>query len=154
MNPHFDLTDTSIDSNAVRMQFANAQTGGFVSFEGWVRNHNEGKMVSHLEYEVYTALALKEGESIVAEAIKKYDLVHAYAIHRHGLLHIGDTAVWVGASAAHRDEAFKACRLIIDQIKVRLPIWKCEHYLDGKREWVLCSHPNTESTHHSHPHIH
>ena len=62
----------------------------------------------------------------------------ARCVHRTGLLEIGDLAVWVGVASAHRDEAFKACRYIIDELKVRLPIWKKEHYVDGDSGWVNC----------------
>ena len=64
--------------------------------------------------------------------------LHARCVHRTGMLDIGDCAVWVGVSSPHRDEAFRACRYIIDQIKVRLPIWKKEYYEDGHSGWVNC----------------
>ena len=69
---------------------------------------------------------------------EKQSLLEANCSHRSGLLDIGDCAVWVGVCSQHRDEAFKACRFIIDEIKVRLPIWKKEHYLDGDSGWVNC----------------
>jgi molybdopterin synthase catalytic subunit len=62
----------------------------------------------------------------------------ARCVHRVGLLEIGECAVWIGVASAHRDEAFKACRYIIDEIKVRLPIWKKEHYANGDSGWVNC----------------
>jgi molybdopterin synthase catalytic subunit len=121
-----------------REALADPACGGFVSFEGWVRNLNEGHEVLRLEYQVYEALALKEGNRIIAEAVEKFPVKHAVCIHRAGELQIGDLAVWVGVSAGHRDEAFKACRYIIDQIKHRVPIWKKEYYVGGDSGWVNC----------------
>jgi len=70
--------------------------------------------------------------------MQQFPFLEACCVHRSGVLDIGDCAVWVGVSAPHRDEAFKACRFIIDEIKVRLPIWKKEHYVDGDSGWVNC----------------
>ncbi len=114
--------------------------GGYVTFEGRVRNHHQGKDVVSLSYTAYPELALNEGNAIVAEALAKFSLVHALAAHRHGQLAIGDTAVWVAAWAHHRHEAFEAARYLIDQIKVRIPIWKEEFYADGSYAWVHCQH--------------
>jgi adenylyltransferase/sulfurtransferase len=85
-------------------------------------------------------LAETEGERILAEAMERYGVTDASCLHRTGDLKVGELAVWVGVSAAHRDEAFRACRYIIDEIKHRLPIWKKEHYLSGDTEWVACTH--------------
>ena len=112
--------------------------GAYCGFEGWIRNENEGKAVLRLEYEAYEPLAVSEGEKIIAEARAKFPHLHAHCMHRTGMLEIGDCAVWVGVSAPHRDEAFQACRYIIDQLKVRLPIWKKEHDADGHSGWVNC----------------
>jgi molybdopterin synthase catalytic subunit len=109
-----------------------------VTFDGWVRNENEGRQVLRLEYESYEAMALKEGEKIIAEAHEKFPIIDAVCVHRGGLLEIGDIAVWVGVSSAHRGEAFDACRYIIDEIKHRTPIWKKEFYVDGDSGWVRC----------------
>ena len=121
-----------------RLDLQSAACGGYVSFEGWVRNRNEGQDVLRLEYQAYEALALKEGERIVAEASSRFPIEHALCIHRVGELDIGDLAVWVGVSAGHRDEAFRACRYIIDEVKHRVPIWKKEHYRSGDSGWVNC----------------
>ena len=71
-------------------------------------------------------------------ARERYPVTHALCVHREGHLQLGDLAVWVGVSSPHRDEAFQAARMIIDEIKVRLPIWKKEHYVDGDSGWVNC----------------
>ncbi|MBU6248076.1 MAG: ThiF family adenylyltransferase [Xanthomonadaceae bacterium] len=149
----FELTAAPVDLAAQRDALKHPGSGGFCAFEGWVRNNNEGREVSGLEYEAYTELAIAEGERILAEATERYGVLAASAVHRVGNLAIGDLAVWIGVSAPHRDEAFRACRYIIDEIKHRLPIWKKEHYLEGDHAWVACSH--TERAHEMEPpHVH
>lgn len=134
----FAISDQMIDVAKLRQQLENPGSGGVCVFEGWVRNQNEGRDVQRLEYEVYAPLAVSEGNKVIAEAMRDFPFLEALCVHRSGLLAIGDCAVWVGVSAAHRDEAFKACRYIIDEIKNRLPIWKKEHYVDGDSGWVNC----------------
>src|SRR6476661_3415024 len=134
----FSFARHKIDEAAQRAQLFDPASGGYASFEGWVRNHNEGLAVRHLEYEAFEPLAIKEGERIVAEAIKRFGIERAACVHRVGDLAIGDMAVWVGVSARHRGEAFAACRYIIDEVKHRLPIWKKEHYENGDSGWVNC----------------
>jgi len=94
--------------------------------------------VRRLEYEAFEALAVREGERILAEAIARFGVAHAACRHRVGELAIGELAVWVGVSAPHRHEAFLACRYIIDEVKQRVPIWKKEHYVSGDSGWVNC----------------
>jgi adenylyltransferase/sulfurtransferase len=134
----FRFSRTPIDANALRAQLADPTCGGYASFEGLVRNHNEGMSVRHLEYEAFEPLAVKEGERIIAEAVERFGIEHASCVHRIGDLAIGEMAVWVGVSARHRDEAFRACRYIIDEVKHRVPIWKKEHYQNGDSGWVNC----------------
>lgn len=133
-----EITDQAIDPDALRKQLFDPGAGGYCAFEGWVRNRNDGHDVRQLEYEAYELLAVKEGEKILAEAAEKYPHLRAHSVHRTGLLDIGDCAVWVGVCSPHRDEAFQACRFIIDALKVRLPIWKKEHYVGGDSGWVNC----------------
>ncbi|MEL7185461.1 MAG: molybdenum cofactor biosynthesis protein MoaE [Pseudomonadota bacterium] len=134
----FAMTGQTIDVDALRTQMQDPGAGGFCVFEGWVRNENEGHTVARLEYEAYEPLAVTEGDKVIAEAQQKFPHLKACCVHRTGLLEIGDCAVWVGVAAAHRDEAFLACRYIIDEIKIRLPIWKKEHYVSGDSGWVNC----------------
>ena len=136
--PAFVFSTAAIDVGALREKLADPASGGYCSFEGWVRNNNEGHSVNRLEYEAFVDLAVKEGERIVQEAIKRYGVEKAACVHRVGSLAIGDIAVWVGVSSGHRDEAFKACRYIIDEVKHRVPIWKKEHYTNGDSGWVNC----------------
>ena len=132
------ITNDAIEPDRLRRSLTDDAGGGYVSFEGWIRNENEGQEVLRLEYEVYEPLAVKEGEKVLAEAAAKYPILHAACVHRQGLLEIGECAVWVGVTSAHRDEAFAACRFIIDEVKVRLPIWKKEHYVSGDSGWLNC----------------
>ncbi len=132
------ITSESIDPDALRRELFDPASGAYCGFEGWVRNLNDGQTVQRLEYEAYDPVAISEGEKILIEAQERFPHLHAYCVHRTGLLEIGECAVWVGVSSPHRDEAFQACRYIIDEVKARLPIWKKEHYADGNSGWVNC----------------
>jgi molybdopterin synthase catalytic subunit len=149
----FQFTHTPIETAALHARLADPACGGYAAFEGWVRDHNEGARVRLLQYEAFEALAVREGERIVAEAIARFGVARAACVHRLGSLAIGELAVWVGVSAAHREEAFRACRYIIDEVKHRLPIWKKEFYANGDSGWVNCERcaaaPGT-----GHPHDH
>jgi molybdopterin synthase catalytic subunit len=134
----FAVADSDIAVDELRERLRNRGSGGVCVFEGWVRNENDGRTVLRLEYEVYEPLAVAEGDKVIAEARERFPFLEVACVHRSGLLEIGDCAVWVGVSAKHRDEAFKACRYIIDEVKVRLPIWKKEHYDNGDSGWVVC----------------
>ena len=146
----FSIQSTDIDLVEFRRQLLDTSCGAYVQFDGWVRDHNEGQEVLRLEYEVYEPLAVSEGLRIIDEARKRFGVARACAIHRSGLLELSDVAVVVGVSSAHRGEAFDACRYIIDQAKVRLPIWKKEYYANGDAEWVNCQRCSEAG--HSHAH--
>ena len=139
MTKHFSLSDTPFDTASERAKLLDDRVGGFASFEGWVRDHNDGRPVNGLRYEAYAALAEAEGERVLTEALSKFDILDARCVHRVGDLAIGELAVWVGVSAAHRDAAFAACRYVIDEVKSRVPIWKHERYVDGDAGWL---HPH------------
>lgn len=135
----FQISATSLDAPALQRALADDRAGACVTFEGWVRNRNEGQPVQSLEYEAYVPLATSEGEKILAEARAKFALLGATAVHRVGHLQLGEMAVWVGVTAEHRGAAFDACRYIIDEAKARLPIWKKEHYTTGATAWINCA---------------
>lgn len=149
----FRFSHAPIDVAAARAPLADPACGGYAAFEGWVRDTNEGRRVSRLEYEAFEPLALREGERILAEASERFGITRLACVHRLGALGIGELAVWVGASAPHRDEAFRACRYVIDEVKHRLPIWKKEHYTDGDSGWVNCERCAAAASH-QHPHVH
>lgn len=134
----FRIQATAFNPEEEKLCLMDPSCGGFVSFEGWVRNRNDGQQVLSLEYQAYEALAVKEGKRIIGEALARFPITNALCIHRVGRLEIGDLAVWVAVSAGHRDEAFKACRYVIDEIKHRVPIWKKEYYASGDSGWVNC----------------
>jgi sulfur-carrier protein adenylyltransferase/sulfurtransferase len=152
----FSFSSAPLEPGRYHAAIEEPSAGGYASFEGWVRDHNEGRVVERLEYEAFEALAVKEGERIVAEAVAKFGVTRAACVHRVGTLAIGDLAVWVGVSSAHRGEAFAACRYIIDEVKHRVPIWKKEHYQDGDSGWVNCERcaAAAHDPEHGHAHAH
>lgn len=133
------LTHEIIHPNHPALLLQSKEAGAFVSFEGWVRNHHENKEVISLEYEAYVPLAEKEIDRILIEAKNRFAILNCTAIHRLGLLTPGDLAVWIGVTAAHRQDAYVASRFIIDEIKHRVPIWKKETYADGSTNWSNCT---------------
>jgi molybdopterin synthase catalytic subunit len=152
----FRFTESAIDTQAARRELLDHGAGGYVSFEGWVRDYNEGQEVTRLEYEAFQDLAVKEGNRILTEAAQRFPVKHATCIHRVGSLDLSDMAVWVGVSSVHRGEAFDACRFIIDEVKHRVPIWKKEHYRSGDSGWVNCERcaAAPRQTHaHAHDHV-
>ena len=134
----FKIVHTPLEEMDLRKGLVSSQAGAFNCFEGLVRKSNDGKVVSALEYEAHEALCLNEAENILREVYQNFDVLTAHCFHRVGRLEIGEMAVWVGVIAGHRDDSFKACRYIIDQVKRRLPIWKKEHYENGDSGWLAC----------------
>jgi molybdopterin synthase catalytic subunit len=118
----FKITSAVIDPVARKRELTQSGAGACVTFEGWVRNVADGEAVQALEYEAHQGIAEKEGARIVAEAIERFAVKVVHCEHRIGKLGIGDCAVWVGVSAAHRGAAFDACRYVIDETKARVPI--------------------------------
>ena len=135
----FRITSAVIDPAARKRELERSSAGACVTFEGWVRDHNEGEAVQALEYEAHQAIAEKEGARIVDEALARFAVTAIHCEHRVGKLAIGDCAVWVGVSADNRGAAFDACRYVIDETKARVPIWKKEHYITGATGWVNCA---------------
>ena len=111
------------------------ERGGVASFLGLVRNHHGGREVLRLEYSAYAPMAEAECARIVAEAEGRWQ-VAVELRHRVGSLAVGDVAVAAAAASAHREEAFAACRYVIEEVKRRVPIWKRESYADGTEVWV------------------
>ena len=136
----FELADDRFEVEPLRARLLHDAAGAYASFEGWVRDHNDGRPVLGLRYEAYAALASAEGQRIVEEAVARFAITGVHCVHRTGDLAIGDLAVWVGVGAAHRGAAFDACRFVIDEVKSRVAIWKHERYADGDVQWL---HPDT-----------
>ena len=142
MTEHFAITEQAIDPNVLREQLAQkANCGAFCSFEGWVRDHNDGKNVDYLIYSTYPELALSQGNAVIEQATRQFAIEDAVCVHRVGRLDIGDMAVWVGVTAGHRDAAFAACRFIIDTVKAEVPIWKQEFYADSQHQTAWLANP-------------
>jgi molybdopterin synthase catalytic subunit len=132
----FSLVDQPIDIASYAAALDDPAAGAIVTFDGRVRNHNEGQPVSHLEYQAYPALAIPTGQKILEEECARHGILRARAVHRTGSLQIGEAAVWVGVASAHRGPAFDAARVIMERLKYELPVWKKETYADGRAEWV------------------
>jgi molybdopterin synthase catalytic subunit len=129
------LSESPIDVGAVVARVTGPGMGGIVTFLGTVRNHARGKDIRHLEYQSYAEMAEREMEKIVEQAVERWPGVRVAIAHRAGHLEIGDIAVAIVAAAAHRSEAFEACRFAIDTLKETVPIWKKEFATDGEY-WV------------------
>lgn len=129
------VVDQPIDLAGLLAGGHHPAAGAVVLFSGEVRESNRGKRVAFLEYEAHVPLAEKMVAEILAEARERWNLTVAIAQHRIGRVEIGETAVVVITASAHRSEAYIANRHIIDRIKHEAPIWKCEHYPDGTKEW-------------------
>jgi len=110
--------------------------GAIDMFIGAVRNHHEGQKVTGITYDVHEGLAEKTLREICEEAQGLWPETKYYAAHYKGTLDVGGISVLISVSAAHRAETFEACRYVIEEIKKRLPVWKQEHYPDGKSEWL------------------
>ena len=130
------MVDRPIDSAALLREVAGHHNGASVLFVGTVREMNEGSAVSGLDYSAYGEMAQRELSEIVAEAAKRWDTDDIVCEHRTGTLELGDVSVAIAAAHAHRGQAFDAARYVIEELKKRAPIWKREHYVDGRADWV------------------
>lgn len=136
------ITRDAIDLHSFLASKPPENCGASACFFGWVRNHHEGRSVTRLNYECYEALANKEIGRFVREVQGKYHGSAVRVLHRVGVIEVGEIAVAIHVSSEHRDEAFRACREVIERIKQTVPIWKQEFYQDGTSDWVLCGkHP-------------
>lgn len=130
------LTEEPIRLDPLLDQVRAPDRGGIAIFLGLVRDHHQGRSVLGLDYSAYGPMAEQVTAEIVKEAESRESRVSVVVQHRVGALAIGDTAVAVVAAAAHRGEAFDACRYVIEELKKRVPVWKRELYVDGAVEWV------------------
>ena len=131
-----DIVAEPLDTGAVLSFVADDRAGATVLFSGTVRDHSPGRTgVSHLEYEAYDDVVSDKIHEVVAEAFNRWDIFRVAAVHRVGELGVGESAVMVAVSSAHRSDAFPAGQYVIDELKHRAPIWKKEHWDDGA-EWV------------------
>ncbi len=144
----WDVTKKPLSSQEALDFVADDINGAADLFLGAVRNHNMGRQVEGVSYDVYEELAINNFREICEEASEKWGTkekpLRFYVVHGKGRLNIGGLSIMIAVGSPHRKEAFKACRYVIEQIKHRSPVWKQEHYIDGDSDWVqghaLCQH--------------
>ncbi|MEP6687783.1 MAG: molybdenum cofactor biosynthesis protein MoaE [Gemmatimonadales bacterium] len=129
------LTETPIDLGSLHAAVQAPDRGAVAAFVGLVRDHHQGRGVLRLDYSAYGPMAESECARIVVETEARWRVMVALR-HRVGALAIGEAAVAVVVASAHREEAFAACRHVIEEVKRRVPVWKREHYADGTVTWV------------------
>jgi molybdopterin synthase catalytic subunit len=130
-----DLRETPLDVTEVVDALADPASGGLTLFVGRVRQEDGGRAVDGLDYSAHPS-ALDRLREVCERIAAEFDLHQLAAVHRTGALAIGDIAVIVATSSAHRDEAFRASRALIDTLKAEVPIWKHQRFADGSDEWV------------------
>jgi molybdopterin synthase catalytic subunit len=129
------LRETPLDVAEVVASLDDDSSGGLTLFVGRVRDHDHGLDVTGLEYSAHPT-ALDALRRVCEDVARQYDVHGVSAVHRVGRLEIGDLAVVVATTAAHRGDAFQASRALIDTLKAEVPIWKHQHFADGSEEWV------------------
>ncbi|MDQ4008248.1 MAG: molybdenum cofactor biosynthesis protein MoaE [Actinomycetota bacterium] len=130
-----DIRDRALSVEDVRAAVADATAGGEAVFVGAVRDHDDGRAVQRLGYTAHPS-ALEVLREVAERVAAKYPVIGLAAVHRVGDLQVGDLAVVVAVSCAHRGDAFEACRALIDDLKESVPIWKHQLFRDGTEEWV------------------
>ncbi len=130
------VTTGPIDARDVLSRVGADEDGAVALFMGIVRNRNEGRPVGGMEYEGYAEMAREQLAEIVSEAAERAETDRVAAVHRLGVLGVGEVSVAIAVSTPHRAQAFDAARHVIEEIKVRLPVWKREHYLDRDAAWL------------------
>jgi molybdopterin synthase catalytic subunit len=136
MTMYSAIVEQPIDVPAILERVSRSANGATVLFLGMVRDVNEGRDVTGIEYTAYRSMAERELATIVEEAAALADSGHVAVEHRLGQLEVGDCSVAIAVGHPHRGRAFEAARYVIEELKQRVPIWKREHYVDGTREWV------------------
>jgi len=130
------VVEHPLDPAALLAEVSRSANGAAIVFVGTVRDVNDGRPVSGIEYSAYSSMAGRELDAIAREAAAKFATPDIVVEHRLGALALGDASVVIAVAHPHRGEAYEASRYVIEQLKQRVPIWKREHYTDGTREWV------------------
>ena len=130
------LVTRPIDGAALLAEVAHVRNGASILFVGTVREVNEGRAVTGIDYRAYEAMAERELQAIVGQAAERFDTADVVVEHRLGTLALGEASVVIAVAHPRRAAAFDAARFVIEEVKRRVPIWKREHYADGTREWV------------------
>ncbi|HKF26525.1 MAG TPA: molybdenum cofactor biosynthesis protein MoaE [Candidatus Acidoferrum sp.] len=126
-----EITRSRIAGAEIAAQVRTDADGAVATFDGCVRNHSRGRTTLYLEYEAYEAMALAKMREIANHLHAHYAIRNVAMVHRLGRLEIGESSVFIAVSAAHRGDAFEACRYAIDTLKKTVPIWKKEFFADG-----------------------
>jgi molybdopterin synthase catalytic subunit len=130
-----ELTNEPIDIHHVTESVQHHSAGAVVSFLGTVREFTHGAQTEYLEYEAFTEMAIASMHELAEEVRGRFPVLAVSIVHRTGRLDLGDVSVAIAVSCPHRAQAFDAARWLIDTLKERTPIWKKEHYSDGREEW-------------------
>ena len=139
------VVERPLDPAALLAEVASTANGASVLFVGTVREVNEGRAVTGIDYAAYSAMADSELRSIATEAAATFDTTHIVVEHRIGTLGLGEASIVIAVAHARRAAAFDAARVVLEEVKRRVPIWKREHYADGTREWI---DPTRAAVHH------
>lgn len=139
------VTREPIDPAALLDGVVSASDGAALLFWGVVRNRNDGRAVTHLEYEAYAEMAEATLAEIVAEARERWEVGGIGVVHRIGRLEVGEGSVAIAVASPHRAEAYEASRYVIEELKRRVPIWKREGYAEGGSEWLGGHEPRPEA---------
>jgi molybdopterin synthase catalytic subunit len=140
------ITKEPIDLQSIVQAVITPASGGINVFVGTTRNHARGRDVDLLEYEAYEPMALRMMQRIVEDARGRWPLHAVAVVHRLGRVEVGEVSVAIAVSSAHRNEAFEACRFLIDELKRVVPIWKREYFSDGSVEWSQQTHEQVLSS--------
>ena len=132
------VTDAPVHIQELSKLVANPHSGAVVTFCGDVRDHDGGKEVASLLYEIHPS-APEQIKLITQSIMGRFEIEKVAVAHRYGDIAIGETAFAVAVSAAHRQAAFDACAAIVDEVKAKLPIWKHQKFTDGTDQWVNCA---------------
>ena len=140
MTLHISLVKTEeekISSEKAKKFILSEENGAESIFIGRVRNENSGKKVKAVTYDTHDKAVLKSFKSICNDAINKFDKnAKVFLEHAKGYVSVGEISILIAVGSGHRDEAFKICRYILEEIKHQTPIWKKEHYIEGSAEWL------------------
>lgn len=136
------LTHEAIDSAKLVARAQSPTAGAVLLFLGCTRQHTAGRETTELTYDAYTEMAEKELAALESEARGRWELAECLIVHRLGKVPLGEASVAIVVASAHRRAAFAAGEWLIDTLKQRVPIWKQEHWADGRREWV---HPESST---------
>lgn len=137
------LVTEPIDYSAVTEAVRSHNAGAVVLFLGTVREFTRGEQTSWLEYEAYDQMAIASMSQLEADVRTRFPVTEVAIVHRKGRMELGEISVAIAVSSPHRADAFEAGRWLIDTLKEQVPIWKKEHYSDGREEW---QHPGMNSS--------